>query len=336
MPARFVKLDIVDRLPPGMPPVLGSLGFAVVSALLAIGARMLVDVAFYGAGPFALTLPFVLFATLFGRWVAGVGAMTLCALYAWYVVLPYHHSFRFENAGDGPRVLVNVLSGFLIVVLAEYFRRVVRRALVERDAIAEERRLLLAELDHRVRNNFAMVASMIRVESRNAGPEAAAALKVVGGRVESIARAHEALYRGEGGIGEVPMQPYLSALCASLDGAYFHGARVIAPRVEPVSLPRDRAIALGLVVNELCTNAAKHAFRSRDDARVDVDLAARDGKLILTVRDNGVGLGPEPARDGSQGQGLLDAFAEQAGGVIHRREADRGAHFEIEIPQPAA
>ena len=336
MPDRLVRFDLVDRLSPFLPEAPSQVLIAAGCSLLAILSRTLVDLVFPGAGPFALIFPFVLFAALFGRWGAGLGVMLVCALYAWYVVLPAQHSFAFENPADGPRVVINVLSGCLIVALAEWFRRVVRRAIAERDAIAEDRRLLLEEIDHRVRNNFAMVSAIIRLEAGSSSKEVAAALRSVGGRVDSIARAHEALYRGDGDAGLVAMRPYLATLCASLDEAYFDGRGVIRPAIAAVALPRDRAVAVGLVVNELCTNAAKHAFPNRTDLtspepKIEVDLVSSNDAITVCVGDNGVGFPARPPRPGSLGQGLVEAFAQQAGGALERLEAEVGTLFRMEL-----
>jgi two-component sensor histidine kinase len=332
MPARFVKVDLVDRLSPPL-PIFGSQALIALScAALAVLSRAVVDIFFPSAGPFALTFPFVLLATLFGRWGAGVGVMCFCAAYAWYVVLPVSGSFTFENPTDGPRVVINVLSGFLIVALAEYFRRVVRHALRERDIIAQEQRLLLEEVDHRVKNNFAMVGAMIRIEIRSASEEAALALQKIRGRVESIARAHEALYRGEGGVSQVAMRPYLKSLCASLDNAYLNDHFTIAVDVDELALSRDKAVAVGLVVNELCTNAAKHAFVGRDGGQIAVQLAARTDAVVVTVADDGVGFPSVPVRKGSLGQGLVEAFAEQAGGSLERVDVESGTEFRLVLP----
>lgn len=336
MPGRFVKIDLVDRLSPYLPEFAAQAAVGLACAVLAVLARGAVDMVFSGAGPFALTFPFVLFATLFGRWGAGVGMMCFSALYAWYFVLPIPHSFAFEDPTDGPRVVVNVLSGFLIVALAEYFRRVVRATLLERDAIAEERRLLLAELDHRVKNNFAMVSAMVRMEMRAASEAAKPSLTAIHARVESIARAHEALYRGEGSIGEVPMRPYLTTLCGSLKNGYFEGDRTLSVKVDDVSLPRDDAVGIGLLVNELCINAAKHAFPDRKDGRIDVGLVARDSEIVITVADDGVGISDAPARDGSLGQGLIQALAEQVGGALERVPVEVGTKFRILLPRHGA
>jgi len=297
--------------------------------VLSVVFRSVADIFLPGAGPFALTFPFVLFATLYGRWEAGVGVMCFCALYAWHQVLPVQGSFTFENPADGPRVVVNVVSGFLIVALAEYFRRIVRATLQERDAIAVQRQQLLDELDHRVKNNFAMVSAMIRMELRTAEEGAADTLRMILGRVESIARAHEALYRGEGGIGTVPMRPYLGTLCASLDDAFFEGETVIRTEVCDIALPRDQAVSVGLVVNELCTNAAKHAFQGVTEKRITVRLVADGSDYALTVEDNGCGIRVDAANGGGMGHGLVESLAAQAGGTLEHLDRPRGTAFRM-------
>ncbi|MBY5989389.1 histidine kinase dimerization/phosphoacceptor domain -containing protein [Roseovarius atlanticus] len=331
MAGRRVKIDLVDWLAPRIPAPTAQALVAGICAILAVLARGAVDTVFPGAGPFALTLPFVLFATLFGRWGAGVGVMCFTALYAWYFVLPIRQSFAFNDPTDGPRVFVNVFSGFLVVALAEYFRRVVRRALLERNAIAEERRLLLLELDHRVKNNFAMVNAMLRIEMRKASEAAMPALMAIHSRVDSIARAHEALYREEGRLGEVPMRPYLTTLCASLQSAYLQGQHRLTADIADISLPRDNAVEIGLLVNELCINAAKHAFPNRSDGKIHVSLAATEETLTVSVSDDGIGIPDQPAREGSQGHGLIHALAQKAGGALERVPVETGTKFEMVI-----
>ena len=332
MPSRFVKVDFIDRLEPRVPPLVSQAMVGLACATLAVLARTLVDLVYPGAGPFALTFPFILFATLFARWGAGVGVLIFSTLFAWYYVLPVSGSFALENPSDGPRVIVSSISGGLIVGLAEFFRRVVRFTLLERDAIAEERRLLLAELDHRVKNNFAMVSGMIGLEMRSANGEVSDVLRAVRGRVESIARAHEALYRREDGVSQVAMRPYLNKLCKSLESAFFDGNHFIDAEVAEVSLPRDTAVAVGLVVNELCTNAAKHAFPEGAKGRIEVCLTTSDESTMVSVSDNGVGMPEAPTRRGSLGQGLVKAFAEQAGGHLDRVDVPQGTRFLLTLP----
>ena len=79
-------------------------------------------------------------------------------------------------------------------------------------------------------------------------------------------------------------------------------------------MQRDRAVAIGLITNELLTNAAKHAFKGRNRGSILVRLEYRDELLALSVSDDGVGF-PEKAREGALGQKLVRALCRQAGGT---------------------
>ncbi|MEQ8897360.1 MAG: histidine kinase dimerization/phosphoacceptor domain -containing protein [Roseovarius sp.] len=334
-----VEFDLSDRISSRMSSKLSAFGGQILVAVLctlgAIVVREMTDLILpAGAGPFALTFPFVLFATLFARWTAGVITMLLSALFAWYFVLPVNQSFTFEIGSDGPRVFVNVLSGFAIVALAEYYRRVVRQAVSTRDTLAEDRKLLLQEIDHRVKNKFAMVAGLVRIEARSAGSdEARQALNRLLGRVDSIAKVHEALYRDEDGDSRVDMRAYLSLLCNSLrDGVVTQDGIQVVTDLRPVDLPRDKAIAVGLVVNELFTNAVKHAFKGRESGEIRVLLDQEGSALVVTVADDGVGMDGAETREGSLGQGLLQNFAESAEGELEYPATETGTCVRLRIP----
>ena len=345
------EIDIPDRVHRYVPLWVTQIAVAVSCAVLAFATRGAVDALFSGAGPFALTIPFVLFATLFARWQAGVLTLCLSMLYAWYFVLPVQSSFAFAVGSDAPRVVVNITSGFAVVALAEMFRRTVRRAVEERDAQVRERQLYLEEFDHRVKNNFAMVASLIRMESRRPGitEDARQSLNAIHGRVASISRAHQALYRREGGVQEVAMQTYLGELCTSLEQALLEGRRIrLQTHIAPVAVPRDRAISIGLLVNELVTNAVKHAFPEGRPTRADGDaitvtlapgepVAGADGApdvtppLRLVIEDNGIGTGTTERRDGSLGHQLIAAFAVQAQGTLREENPAQGTRFVFDF-----
>jgi len=108
--------------------------------------------------------------------------------------------------------------------------------------------------------------------------------------------------------------------------------------IDAIALPRDRAIAIGLVVNELCVNAAKHASPGRASGRIRVTLRASQEGTEVSVADNGVGMGLGPVRTGILGQGLIEAFAEPAGGTLEKVAAPIGTTFRLLIPpaEPAA
>lgn len=326
---RIGELDLPERLAPYAPAWATQLLFALLCTGTAMFVRMLLDGLFTTAGPFALIYPAVLIATLFAHWQAGLLTGAGTVLHAWFFLLPVQNSFALAQAGDGPRLAVISGACVLIIVIAEAFRRAVRNATAERDRRIAERDLFLQEFDHRVKNNFALVASLLDLQRRRA-PDAttADALSAALARVESIARAHRHLYRDASAAGTVDMANYLSELCAALADALMLGAAItLECSADHAEMPRDRAVSIGLVVNELVTNAAKHAFAGRDTGSIRVDFRNQSDGWRITVRDDGVGMSAEAltnGRSGGLGQRLVEAFARQAGGALSVESGTEG------------
>lgn len=140
--------------------------FGGVSAGAMIGLRSIVDVVASASGPFALIYPTVLLATLYGRLRAGLTALALTFAWAWYFVLPAPRSFLFVQPGDPARVVLNALCAIVVVIFAEAFRRAAHSTVDEIQQAADRRLMLLAEVEHRTKNNFALVASMLEFQKR--------------------------------------------------------------------------------------------------------------------------------------------------------------------------
>ena len=332
---RIGELDLPDRLAPGGNSWVVQIVFALLVTGAGVALRAVIDSFAPAAGPFSLGFPAVLIATLFGRWQAGVITGVLTLLFNWYFVLPTPRSFAFENAQDVGRVVLAAINYAAVIVIAELFRRSVRLAASERDRQVAERDLFLVEFDHRVKNNFTLVASLLDMQRRRASGETAEALAAALARVESIARAHRHLYRGGASPGAVDMATYMHELCAALaDSLFLRGAITLDCHSDHAAIPRDRAVSIGLVVNELVTNAVKHAFVGRDDGQIRVRFEAAGKGWRLTVADNGDGM---PAatrargRDGGLGQRLIDAFARQAGGTVATESSKEGTVVTVTL-----
>jgi two-component sensor histidine kinase len=293
--------------------------------------RILLQMFVPGAAPFALLYPFAVLATLLSSWRAGVITFYLGLIGAWYVVLP-PEGFALGSSSDRARLVINALSGGLILFIAHTFRASAKRAGAERAAKLEERELLLRELNHRVTNNFAMVASLLQLQASRAQDSGAkAALAGALNRVMSISQAHRNLYAGND-MARVDMSVYLEDLCRNLAEALFLGEIV---RLEcdafPASMERDRAVAIGLVVNELVTNAAKHAFTETTGGRIEVTFQPEGPGWRLTVKDDGKGLPDDfHTKRNGLGRGLVEAFARQAGGAFSYVEGP-GATFVLDL-----
>ena len=334
--ARLGELDLPDRLAPTVPRWATQLGVALLCAAGIEITRAAVNSIAPGSAVFALVFPAIMLATLIARWPSGVMTGVISIAYTFFVVyLP----------GTATRTTVNprfavfavAVTALLTIVLAETFRRAVRRATAERDRQIAERDLMLAEFEHRVKNNFAIVASMLDIQRRRAGDSAAGeALGAAMMRVDSIARAHRHLYR-DGRGSEVNIKEYLEDLCATLsDALLLRGGVTLECTADAAPIQRDHAVSIGLVVNELVTNAAKHAFDGRERGTIAVSWKRRpEGGWRLTVADDGVGMapGPKPVRkDGGLGQRLIEAFAHQAGGTLTTDSDKTGTQVMMDVP----
>ncbi len=298
--------------------------FGLLCSGVAVGLRMLTDVYLPGAGPFALAVPVVLIATLFGGLISGIVCQTLAGLHAWYFVLPVAGSFDLADSGDGPRVFVNLVSGYFAVMLAEIFRRAARKALHDRE-------MLLVELEHRVKNSFASIASIMRMQMRDASPDAKALLQAALGRIESYARAYGYLRFQFDDTGSVHIDEYLRDLCTALEETATADHRVsFSCDAERVPINRDKAIVIGLLVNEVATNSIKHAF-GEGKGRITVRFRPENGRQVLAISDNGHGIADNGTHGGKQGLGmrLIEALAQQGNGTVERTSGPGGTTFTI-------
>ena len=313
---KLTAVDAANFLPRAFPPLFAQVLFGLALAVAMILLRSAIDLVAPNAGPFALVYPMVLIATLFGRLYAGIVCLIVSFLWAWYVVLPFQWSFDFEVASDQSRVLINFLSSCVVVVLAEIFRRAVRIRGAELHESLERRRWLIAELQRRTKNNFALVASMIELQKRRQdNPAAAAALEDAANRVFSFSRAYAQLAvdgadRKEGAI---DMASYLEDVVDHLVHASFDDNVKVECRIAPIPLPRDQAVAIGLFLNEALTNAAKYAFGDGRDGDLTIVLSGSTNDWRLEVRDNGAGTAANSDADGGLGKSLMRTFAHQAG-----------------------
>lgn len=199
--------------------------------------------------------------------------------------------------------------------------RALRQAAADRAAAAEEREVLLRELQHRVKNNLQMIVSLIQLQRQRAGtPESARQLEALAKRVHVLSRLHDKLHGTDRG-GQLALGSYLEELCESLREFFDLDARGVrcVRRFSDVQAPADTALHLSLIVNEFISNSVEHAFPDRRGTiTVALERVAPDRARLL-LADDGVGL-PEN-RDGGLGLQLIETLARQ---VVADLEWDTG------------
>jgi two-component sensor histidine kinase len=199
----------------------------------------------------------------------------------------------------------------------------------------EQQKVLMQEINHRVKNSLQLVGSMFNLQARKAkDPALVQALQEAYGRVNAVARVHERLYLSTD-ISAVDLSAYLKAVCEDLQRVTSEN-KIVFEAHEPIPMSTDRAVLVALLVGELVTNAAKHAYPT--DARGEIYVrAVRDGATSVTVsvRDHGKGL-PEnfDLKNGGLGMTIIDAFVEQSGAQLQIRRLPKGTEFIVSVSEP--
>lgn len=210
-----------------------------------------------------------------------------------------------------------------------------KRAEEQIKASLQEKEVLLKEIHHRVKNNLQIISSLLYLQAnKTEHPGALSALTDSRNRVRSMALVHERLYRSPS-LASVNMGEYTRNLVSDLKHTYQIGESSIrlTLTVEDIALDISEAVPCGLIINELLSNALKHAFPEGRGGEITVRLTRSDsGDVVLMVGDSGVGL-PEHLdfrNSPSLGLTLVNSLVRQLEGTIELDSRD-GTTFTISL-----
>ncbi len=197
----------------------------------------------------------------------------------------------------------------------------------------EQKTLLLADINHRIKNSLQSIAASLEVARFKLAD--GAAHDAIGAAVRQLivlARVFNRLHL-HGSVSRVDIQEFLEGLCDDLKHSVVTDAIAVRTAIESYETTVDRAVSLGLIVNELVTNSIKHAFPEDRDGTIAVRLRAEDGRLRLEIADDGVGLAEGRQASGS-GRRLVQSLAHQVGGAASwARNAAGGTTVRVEFPE---
>ncbi len=312
-------------------PLAAQLGGATVLVALALALRLGLE-PFLGTYRALLFFPAVVVAALmFGRGV-GIYAGVLSTVAVVFFLTSPVYSFAVADPRDGFGALAFLTVCTGVVFLIEPLQPLLIQS-VERARQAE---LQLYELQHRMRNNLQLASALLYTQARQSDGEARPALEAAADRIGNVMRVQDRLMQAQRS-GEVDTKFLLTTLCDDVRMTLV-GVRPIAFKCEAASeqLASDRAVPLGLILNELLTNALKYAFPDERTGAVSV-LFTRDGQeMVLTVTDDGVGIGaPKPKasrRGGGLGSTLVRAMASQLGGTVTSSGEGGGTTWILRFP----
>ena len=280
--------------------------------------------------------------------------------------LPNPPPVIFVTGAEEPRIAVQALKsgaadyvvkdvqGTFIDLLAASLAQEIARARLQRErdeaerevrlsrdrleVLAARQAVLLREVNHRVANSLQLISALIEMQARRVPDgEARAMLRQAAERVEAVTLVHRRLYTGDD-VAFVEMDAYLGGLIDELGRAMPGGEAsqfTMSLACDPVRVETDRAVSIGLIVNELVTNAMKYAYPGDAEAAIRVSLL-REGSgsgLRLVVEDDGIGYPEQGARPRGSGLGsmIVRAMAQSLQASVELDPAHAGTRFVITL-----
>jgi two-component sensor histidine kinase len=245
------------------------------------------------------------------------------------VIASVSHSFAMSRLREQMKQLALFLLPVLmgLGLLSIWVIRLLTRDEQMRASLAsavERNNLLMREIHHRTKNNLQSVASLFKLQPIS--EEAKAAMTA---RIAAMSALHEQAYRSDQ-FSELELREYLLTLIEAIRKSSAEGIRVDTDLAR-LEIDRDLAQPLGLIVNEVISNAMKHAFAGRSEGRIIVSLVRLAGdRAELTISDDGPGFTPTGAESG-MGSRLIRAFAQQLGNDFSYA-SENGTRFMIRFP----
>jgi len=197
-------------------------------------------------------------------------------------------------------------------------------------ALAAEREVLLREVNHRVGNSLQIIASLLHLQANSAAQDdVKAALTNAMGRVAAVAQVHRRLYTSHD-LKSVLLNQYLDALLEDLRrSAEGNKMSRLTLKADPIEIDPDRAVAIGIIVNELVMNAVKYAYPDCAGP-IHVELGAKGEDLVLSISDDGVGLnGKSDPRSTGMGQRIVTAMASKLEATVERDPNHAGTRIVV-------
>jgi two-component sensor histidine kinase len=231
-------------------------------------------------------------------------------------------------------------GAFLIAIIAALSfiaYRSGKKTLRQREIIIEQKKTMLRELHHRVKNNLQAVSSMLDLQQADLTDERAKeAIQSVEHRLNAMLIIHQELY-SEAIEPQVNMRDYIRKLTDNLLSSYgYSQSQVeIALEADPVMLEADMALNIGFICNEIIINAFRHAFKSTPYPRLDIFLKEENDRITIRISDNGPGISPQQNLPGKRSFGLrlIHLFTQELKGTIRHVPNVPGTTYELIIPK---
>jgi len=258
-----------------------------------------------------------------------------------WIQIRYEHGINIKKIACIAGIILFV--SVLIIVVILLWNRSLQREILKRNVIEgklensllelknknDEKRAMLKEIHHRVKNNLQVVNSLLSFQSRKLeSKEAIKMFDETRNRVITMALLHEKMYRSDD-IGQIDVQDYISLLVEDLVKSYAVDKKVnLEVKIDPVNLMMGTLVPLGLIINEIITNSLKHGFKNKSEGKIFVSIKHIDElRYEMIIGDNGEGVEKTQESSGV-GVKLIQIFTKQLNGILEQLPAS-GVVFKL-------
>lgn len=238
----------------------------------------------------------------------------------------------YEKIGDIERVfsekdkLFALSVGFVFASNLEARHRRTVQSLLDEEL--KEKTILIKEINHRVKNNIAVISSLLKMQADKSKDDYHKQLfEECVNKIDAIASIHRITHKSNS-FGKVDIQEFVEELIQDLLDFYGSDDQsiVIAQHIESIIIPLDKATPLALIINEIITNSYKHAFQDKDEGLIMVKVNCIGGNVLVEVSDDGIGFEESVVPEGSLGIDIVHGLVEQINGQM-KFENNNGTKF---------
>jgi two-component sensor histidine kinase len=332
---RILRSRLPERLSGKLPPLAVEIAVGVALPVLLCLLRLAIVPWTGEFAPYALVFVGVVGAAVLAGWLSGLLALVIGQILVWYIVLDPAWSMQAKGAQQAWALVLASSSQLIALTIITLYQREVDRGLADRENQMNLLSRALKEIDHRTSNNYQTVLALILAQAK-AAEEASvkAALQQVADRIRAIASASRKLAFASENLEQVRIAEHLRGLCDEIERGLARPGIRVECAYDDLVLDAVDAVCVSILVNELVTNALKHAFPDDRAGTITVSLVRRGESLELTVADDGVGMkvGGKKSAAGL-GTRLIETFARQIKARHDIGSDSSGTRHRILIPR---
>ena len=332
---KILRSRLPERFAGQVPPLV----IEIAAALVVTGLLALLRIAIIpwtgDRAPYALVFVAAIGSTFLAGWRSGLLAILIGQLMVWNLVVYPAGTDILRSRLIGGLALAT-LAQLVAVAIITLYQREVDRAWQRREEQVDLLHQALAEIDHRTANNYQTVLALVLAQAKRADTPVQQALQQVADRIRAIALASKQLAVSSESLDVVRVTHHLGELCSQIRQGLSRPEVSVECQFEDVSVDAEQAIAMSILVNELVTNALKHAFPDDRQGEIRVSLAKSADGLTLEIMDNGVGMKKSALTRGTGlGTRLIDTFTRQLQARHEIETGDGGTRHRIHCPLAA-